>query len=380
MASELDTKAILQSIASRKNNSAIAIAIDLANDDDNSICSIAVAWLGDDRAHSVSYLVKPPTDDFSRARKVTAAMTAESQSFADIWDQGVLPLLKGDVLAMYDANTTLRRLRASYEVSGRIFTLPEIYIRDLRFLAVTYLPRLGNDSFISIIHRLRLTADLDNTASRAIACTEALDRMQRLYPASGYGVPLSMVLSGALTLPQDLAEPEQPEEEPEEEEPLTLNERLNQATRLGLIPILVIAIALFGYFLYRQQRLHAAPVDFSSYSSTEVPKTEQKKYPDFDQTKTYMMMRGSYLILDESDIDLFVVAAREHDANKIRSMMRSSRVIVFQSTVTIEVTGPTRPSGFVPIRVKGGDHTGQRGYASFSMINTARNVQNETAN
>lgn len=361
------TEKILQSIMRRKNNSAIAIAYDKANDEDSSICRIAIAWISEAKAHSLSYLVKPPTDDFSQARKVTAAMVEHKPDFATVWDRQVLPLLKGDVLAVYDASKTLHVLKASYETSGKPFMLPEIYIRDLRFLAITYMPGLGNDSFISIIHRLRLSADLDSAASRARACTEALDRLQMIYPASGYGVPLSMVLAGALNLPADtLQEEDTPDEE--EEEPLPLLDRLTQATRLSLIPLLVIALGLFGYYIYRQHQNEPAHVDFSSYSSTEVPKAEKKAYPTFENGKTYMTTSGTYIVLNEKDIDLFIAAAKNRDAAKVRTMLQNGQVLFFQSSIPVEVTGAIRGNGFVPITIKGGDHTGQTGYAAYSMI------------
>ena len=169
MEEDAKTQQLLQSIMRRKNNSAIAIAFDKASSDDDSICRIAIAWISESKAHSMSCLVKPPTDDFSCSRKVTASMVAHSADFATVWDRRILPLLKGDVLALYDASQTLHALKASYETSGRVFMLPELYIRDLRFLAITYMPGLGNDSFISIIHRLRLRADLDDAARRATA-------------------------------------------------------------------------------------------------------------------------------------------------------------------------------------------------------------------
>lgn len=373
MEEDAKTQQLLQSIMRRKNNSAIAIAFDKASSDDASICRIAIAWISESKAHSMSCLVKPPTDDFSCSRKVTASMVAHSADFATVWDRQILPLLKGDVLALYDASRTLHALKASYETSGRAFMLPELYIRDLRFLAITYMPGLGNDSFISIIHRLRLSADLDDAASRARACTSALDRLQMIYPASGYGVPLSMVLAGALNLPADtLQEDTELENEEEEEEPAPLLERLTNATRFSLIPLLVICLCLFGYYMYRQRQNEPAHVDFSSYSSTEVPKSQKKELPRFEAGKTYTMMRGTYVVMNEKDIDLFVTAAKEHDTDKIRTMLRNGQVLVFQSAVPIEVTGDPHGNGFVPITIKEGDHAGQSGYAAYSMITKSK--------
>ena len=123
MEEDIKTQQILQSIMRRKNNSAIAIAFDKASSDDTSICRIAIAWISESKAHSMTYLVKPPVDDFSCSRKVTASMVAHSADFATVWDRQILPLLKGDVLALYDASRTLRTLKASYETSGRTFML-----------------------------------------------------------------------------------------------------------------------------------------------------------------------------------------------------------------------------------------------------------------
>ena len=372
MEEDIKTQQILQSIMRRKNNSAIAIAFDKASSDDTSICRIAIAWISESKAHSMTYLVKPPVDDFSCSRKVTASMVAHSADFATVWDRQILPLLKGDVLALYDASRTLRTLKASYERSGRTFMLPELYIRDLRFLAITYMPNLGNDSFISIIHRLRLSADLDDAASRARACTSALDRLQMIYPASGYGVPLSMVLAGALNLPADTLQEEESMEDEEEEEPQPLSERLTHATRFSLIPLLIICLCLFGYYMYRQRQNAPAHVDFSSYSSTEVPKSQKKEFPNFESGKTYMMTRGTYVVINEKDIDLFITVAKNHDTDKIRTMLRNNQVLVFQSAVPIEVTGNPHGNGFVPITIKEGDHAGQSGYAAYSMITKAK--------
>ena len=156
--------------------------------------------------------------------------------------------------------------------------------------------------------------------------------------------------------------------EEEEEEPAPLLERLTNATRFSLIPLLVICLCLFGYYMYRQRQNEPAHVDFSSYSSTEVPKSQKKELPRFEAGKTYTMMRGTYVVMNEKDIDLFVTAAKEHDTDKIRTMLRNGQVLVFQSAVPIEVTGDPHGNGFVPITIKEGDHAGQSGYAAYSMI------------
>lgn len=367
MNEETKTQAALQSIIERRNNSAIAITADLANENHNSICRIALAWIGQTQAQSVSYLVKPPTEDFSKSRKVTAAMVADSPSFATVWDQNILPLLKGDVLAFYDAEAMLEILKSSYETSGGSFFLPEMYIRDLHFLALTYLPSLGNVSFLSIVHRLRLSADLDNAASRAVACTCALDRLQHLYPASGYGVPLSMVLAGALRLSVP-REPEKPDPDEDEAEPLTLGARLANASRISLIPILCITLCLFAYYGYRHAQAQKNHVDFSSYSTTETLQKEKKPLPNFKLGATYTVQQGTYVVLDDKDISLFIAAAKDRDANKIQAMIQNHRVILFSQVTHIEVTGSTRGNGFVPIKIIEGVYTGKPGFIAFSMI------------
>ena len=56
---DANTQKALESLRRRKVNSSIAIAADLANDNLNSICRLALAWISDGNVHGISYFIKP---------------------------------------------------------------------------------------------------------------------------------------------------------------------------------------------------------------------------------------------------------------------------------------------------------------------------------
>lgn len=56
---DTNTQKALESLRRRKVNASIAIAADLANDNLNSICRLALAWISDGNVHGISYFIKP---------------------------------------------------------------------------------------------------------------------------------------------------------------------------------------------------------------------------------------------------------------------------------------------------------------------------------
>ena len=51
---DTNTQKALESLRRRKVNASIAIAADLANDNLNSICRLALAWISDGNVHGIS--------------------------------------------------------------------------------------------------------------------------------------------------------------------------------------------------------------------------------------------------------------------------------------------------------------------------------------
>ena len=358
-----------KAIDCRQKDTAISLVIERANEEPNSICTIALAWLGTNDIGTITYRVKPPGDVFTSSRRITAKTVQDSPAFDTVWTYDILPLLKGDILAMYNAEEELGYIRASYEAYGKAFTFPDVYIRDLHFLATTYMPDLGNDSFISIIHQLGITADIDDATSRAIACCQALEAIRTLYPASGYGVPVGTVLEGALRVHIPTFGDTLEAEEPQDDQEYTLGERLAHATRFSLVPVLVLTLTLGGYFLYKQQKATAQHVDFSRYATTDVSRLDTPTYPTFDTSKTYVMMRTSYIIRKEEDISLFVAASESRDMEQIRSMINSDKVILVGSNTKVSARSQADGNGYVKIQVLSGPYKGQEGYAAYTMLN-----------
>lgn len=357
-----NTQKALKSLAMRKVNSTIAIAADLANDHLNSICRIALAWICNGSVHGISYLVKPPEDQFT-SRKITADMVQDSQSFATVWDEEISMLLKDGVLSAYRSEYLFLSIKASYEAGGRPFVFTDVYIRDLRFLTSTYIPDLGNDSFVSIMHYMKIPVDLDNALSRAMACVCGIDWLEKLYPVTGYGIPLSAIMAGALQPP--ISESPKPQHEGQHK-----YERLSYYTRIFFIPFLILCLFVTSYYLYRYEQLKKTDIDFSAYSATKLPQPEPAAAPaPLTRDRHYIMMRGAYVIPEEGAIAPFIEAMKSRDIEKIRAMIRADKVVVLVNPTRVQILGEPEKNGFIPIKILEGDYTDMTGFASTTMIN-----------
>lgn len=364
------TKDALASLAQRKPENSIAIAVDLANDNVNSICCIALAWISSGNVHGVSYYVKPPSAEFT-SRKITPQQVANSPVFADLWDTKIAPLLHEEMLSCYRSETLFKAIKSSYEASRTPFTINDTYIRDLKFLAGTYIPELGNDSFVTIMHHMKISVDLDSSLSRAMACACGIDWLENKYPIGSYGIPLSAIMAG--TLQSAVSPPTTDEINSDKSDDKTTEPkkyaRILHYVNAFLFPFLIVCMMLTIYYMHRYAKSHQDVVDFSKYSSTETPYQEDT-HPSFEADKTYIMVRGTYVILDAKDIPPFLQAAQDQDMYKIRTMVRSGDIIVFATPVRIKIMGDVDEYGFVPVTIQENDYTGKEGYAPAKMITT----------
>lgn len=353
----------LQALAHHKPIGTISIAADLANDNLNSICRFALSWITDGKVQGISYLIKPPTNEFT-FRKVTPDMVADHSSFADVWDTEIHPMLCESLLSAYQSEHLFLAIKASYEASGKPFIMNDIYIRDLRFLAITYLADLGNPSFTSIMHYMKIPVDLDDALSRAMGCACGLNWLERLFPVSNYGIPLSSIMAGALRPPSP--EEQQAQREADDKK----YSRWVHYTKVCFIPFVILCTLLTGYYLHRYHELHRTDVDFSAYSTTEIPskESETNNLPSLDRNASYIMLRGTYILPYKEHIPDFLQAVKEQNVGKIRTMVRADKVIVFAGPTQIQVTGDTESNGFVPVKVVSGEYENTTGYAPYSML------------
>lgn len=366
-AEEKTTKKALDSLAQKKPDSTIAIAADLANDHLNSICRIALAWITAGKVHGISFLIKPPTNDFT-SRKVTAEMIANSPDFATVWDRDIKNLIRNDVVSAYHSEKLFAAIKASYEASGNRFYMDDIYIRDLRFLAMTYVPDLGNDSFLSIMHFMHIPVDLDSALSRAMGCVCGIDWLEKLYPVSAYGVPLSAVLAGALC-PQTPAVDADAQAEAEEAE-WKKYAPLIHYSKVLFLPFLILCVFLMMYFMHRYTIVHQHDADFSAYKAAEaltsatVAEAVLKPSPD----GTYIMQQGTYVIVDHAALGPFIEAMKKDNIDNLQRLLRNNELIVFSQPTMVVVTGNSQP-GFVTVKILEGVYTGKTGITPIVMIN-----------
>lgn len=183
-----NTQKALESLRRREINSSIAIAADLANDNPNSICRLALAWISDGNVHGISYLIKPREGPIE-TRHVTEARLKDSKPFDAVWDEEVSVLIEDAFLSAYHSEDLFTSIKASYEASGRKWPIHDVYIRDLQFLAATYIPNLANDSLTSILHRMDIAVDMDSAISRAMACICGLSWLEERYPIQRTACP-----------------------------------------------------------------------------------------------------------------------------------------------------------------------------------------------
>lgn len=364
---DMNTQKALQSLAQRKPNSTISIAADLANDNVNSICRIALAWITDGNVHGISYLIKPPTPDFT-SRKVTADMVADSKPFAVVWDTEIKPLLHDEILSAYRSEQLFLAIKASYETGGHPFKMDDVYVRDLRFLASTYIPDLGNDSFVSIMHFMKIPVDLDNALSRAMACICSLDWLEKLYPVSNYGIPLSAIMAGALC-PQTM--PLEPEEAAALAEAQQQKyDRLNHYAKVLFIPFLILCVFLTLYYVQRYTEQHRDDVDFSAYKITEAITSSTVKNAVFKPSANhqYTMQRATYVIVEPKATRPFIQAMKTENLKDLQRLIQNDEVIVFMEPTKVEVTG-NGPEGFVTIKILEGVFKDKTGITPIVMVN-----------
>ena len=111
-----NTQKALESLRRREINSSIAIAADLANDNPNSICRLALAWISDGNVHGISYLIKPREGPIE-TRHVTEARLKDSKPFDAVWDEEISVLIGDAFLSAYHSEALLTSIKASYEAS-----------------------------------------------------------------------------------------------------------------------------------------------------------------------------------------------------------------------------------------------------------------------
>jgi hypothetical protein len=343
-------KETIETLDHLKEGSTIALTADLANDNPNSICRIALAWISGDDVYSVAFYAKPDTDDFSASRKITAERVKDCECFADVWDHKVMPLFKTNVLSAYKAESLFQAIKESYEASGRPFVNLQFFVRDLYVMSQVYILDLGNYSLSSIARRMNISVDLDSAISRAMVCVTAVDWLDVAYPNNNYGTPLGIIIASPSAIPEGrLVDPV----------------KLSYSRRgLGLF-MLICVIASAFFVLYLNQ------IDLNRDNKpADITRSEEQQanIPDYDTDKVYAMTRGAFIVVSNNDIPAFVKAAKAKDQNSIRSMVRDDKVLVFSDRTSIKVTGKPLDSGFVPVTVTEGKFSGSSGFAPYNMI------------
>ena len=157
----------------------MALDVETANKNPNSICQISIAWVEGEVVRGLQFPIKPPTKtfEFTHLHGITYDIVKDARPFADVWDSEIMPMLRTKVLCAHYANFDMKAIKASYEVSGKLWQLMEIPIRDSCILARKYFPSLPDHKLPTVCHHLGISLDHHNSLSDAMACANVINWM-----------------------------------------------------------------------------------------------------------------------------------------------------------------------------------------------------------
>lgn len=347
----------LESLSRRKPNTPISIAADLASDSLDSICRLSLAWISEGQVHGISFLIKPPTAEFTN-RKITPQMVADSPSFADVWDQEIAKLLHGAIIAAYKTQRLFLAIKASYESSGRPISMDDAYVRDVHFLATAYIADLGNDSFASIMHYMKIAVDLDNSLSRAMACSCCIRWLDLFYPVGSYGIPLSAIMAGAL---QTL--PERKETESEPKAPAARFECLAARSQRLFLPFFLSCLFIMSYFLYRADMSSSGNVDFARYALPAAVSSEKSGAAGTLSVGSLVTLPPETPVLTDSRL-LPKWRAAIGQGGSMESFFSQNSLSFTRCKEATEaiVIARENADGFIAVQIVGGPASGSTGY------------------
>ena len=161
----------------------MGIAIDLANSYPSSICQISLSWVVGTEIKALSWLVKPPTNDFSfvKYHGITEETVKDEPPFYQVWDEHIVPLMNYNIFASHYSQRTMQAIIESYEfMSERVFPANHYIVYD------TYLTaketwgafpnnQLQNYKLESISRLLKIDLDKANIISRSLAIANILN-------------------------------------------------------------------------------------------------------------------------------------------------------------------------------------------------------------
>lgn len=157
----------------------MALDVETANKNPNSICQISIAWVEENIVGGLKFPIKPPTKtfEFTYLHGITYDMIKDARPFADVWDSEIMPILRTNVLCAHYANFDMKAIKASYEAFGKPWQLMDISIRDSCILARKYFPTLPNHKLPTVCQYLDISLDHHNSLSDAMACANIINWM-----------------------------------------------------------------------------------------------------------------------------------------------------------------------------------------------------------
>lgn len=118
------------------------------------LSQISLGWNKDDSLHSIALNVAYPGAEDLKNR----------ESFAQLWDDYIVPALPTNLLTTYKADQTLKVLQTAYNNSskGKVFDCSKFKMLDIYLYAAAYLPNLPSLGMGDIAKKLGINLANDN--------------------------------------------------------------------------------------------------------------------------------------------------------------------------------------------------------------------------
>lgn len=176
----------------------MALDVETANKNLNSICQISIAWVEENQIYGIQFPIKPPSNkfEFTYLHGITWDMVKDARPFDEVWDSRIAPILKTNILGAHYANFDMKAIEASYNASGKWLDVLKITVRDSCLLARRYFPNLPNHKLPTVCQHLGISLNHHNSLSDAMACAEIINWMTINCPGmERFDIPFVMAAS-----------------------------------------------------------------------------------------------------------------------------------------------------------------------------------------
>lgn len=154
-----------------------AIDVETANKNKNSICSIAIAWIENNKVYARQWYVKPPTTyfEFTYLHNITYDMVKDMPTFDIVWTTKIAPLVKSKFLAAHYAHFDMKAIDDTLRFYNLSIRKNNFIIYDSCIASREAFPKLPNHKLNTVCSYLQIPLDHHDALSDVMACANILN-------------------------------------------------------------------------------------------------------------------------------------------------------------------------------------------------------------